>query len=70
MNVPKFPTLPNIMQAKRKPLKKVTPEELGVDISPRLEILEVREPPKRQGGGRVGSVDELIDKLKNEAKVI
>lgn len=58
------------MKAKKKPLVKITPEELGVDISPRLQTLKVEEPPKRQGGRKVESVDELIDKLKNEAKVL
>ncbi|KNE58217.1 hypothetical protein AMAG_05028 [Allomyces macrogynus ATCC 38327] len=70
LNTPRFATLPNIMKAKKKPIKKFTPTDLGVDVSPRLEILKVEEPPKRQGGGRVANVDELISKLKNEAKVI
>ncbi|ORZ41353.1 electron transfer flavo protein subunit beta, mitochondrial [Catenaria anguillulae PL171] len=70
LNTPRFASLPNIMKAKKKPLAKLSPADLGIDISPRLEILKVEEPPKRQGGGRVASVDELIDKLKNEAKVI
>eukprot|EP00192_Tetraselmis_astigmatica_P018850 CAMPEP_0117655602 /NCGR_PEP_ID=MMETSP0804-20121206/4368_1 /TAXON_ID=1074897 /ORGANISM="Tetraselmis astigmatica, Strain CCMP880" /LENGTH=252 /DNA_ID=CAMNT_0005461967 /DNA_START=270 /DNA_END=1028 /DNA_ORIENTATION=+ len=70
LNEPRFATLPNIMKAKKKPMEQLKAEELGVDISPRLEMLEVNEPPKRQGGLIVSSVDELIDKLKNEAKVI
>ncbi|KXS13628.1 electron transfer flavo protein, beta subunit [Gonapodya prolifera JEL478] len=70
LNTPRFATLPNIMKAKKKPLAKLTPKDLGVDITPRLEILEVAEPPKRSGGRKVESVDDLIDKLKNEAKVI
>jgi electron transfer flavoprotein beta subunit len=58
------------MKAKKKPLEKITPESLGVDISPRLETLKVEEPPKRSGGRKVESVDDLVDKLKNEAKVL
>jgi electron transfer flavoprotein beta subunit len=58
------------MKAKKKPLTKSTPEQLKVDISPRLETIKVEEPPKRQGGKKVESVDDLIDKLKNEAKVL
>ena len=58
------------LKAKKKPLEKLTPEELGVDATPRLVTLKVTEPPKRQGGIRVGSAAELVDKLKNEAKVI
>jgi electron transfer flavoprotein beta subunit len=58
------------MKAKKKKLTKSTPEQLKVDIAPRLETLKVEEPPKRQGGKKVESVDELIDKLKNEAKVL
>jgi electron transfer flavoprotein beta subunit len=57
--VPRYATLPNIMKAKKKPLKKITPADLGVDVTPRLEILEVSEPPKRVGGGKVESVDEV-----------
>ncbi|KAI9217388.1 electron transfer flavoprotein, beta subunit [Blastocladiella britannica] len=70
LNTPRFATLPNIMKAKKKPLAKLTPADLGVDIAPRLQTIKVEEPPKRQGGGRVESVDDLISKLKNEAKVI
>ncbi|KAI9320821.1 hypothetical protein BX666DRAFT_1911643 [Dichotomocladium elegans] len=70
LNEPRYASLPNIMKAKKKPLKKITPEDLGVDIAPRLQTLKVDEPPKRQGGRKVESVDELIDKLKNEAKVL
>ena len=58
------------MKAKKKPLVKITPEDLGVDISPRLQTLKVEEPAKREGGRKVESVDELVDKLKNEAKVL
>jgi electron transfer flavoprotein beta subunit len=70
LNEPRYASLPNIMKAKKKPLDVVTPEALGVDVTPRLKVLKVAEPPKRQGGGKVGSVSELVDKLKNEAKVI
>ncbi|KAJ3414915.1 hypothetical protein HDV05_005864 [Chytridiales sp. JEL 0842] len=70
LNEPRYATLPNIMKAKKKPLKKLTPAELGVDITSKLQVLEVSEPPKRVGGKKVESVDELIEKLKNEAKVL
>jgi len=70
LNEPRYASLPNIMKAKKKPLDIFTPETLGVDIAPRLTVLNVAEPPKRQGGGKVASVVELVDKLKNEAKVI
>ena len=70
LNEPRFASLPNIMKAKRKPLDTVTPEALGVDVTPRIRTLKVEEPPKRQGGVKVADVDELIAKLKNEAKVI
>ncbi|GLJ42560.1 hypothetical protein SUGI_0882310 [Cryptomeria japonica] len=70
LNQPRYATLPNIMKAKSKPIKKVTPEELQVQIMPDLEVLEVVEPPKRKSGMMVSSVDELINKLKNEAYVI
>ncbi|KAI8991338.1 electron transfer flavoprotein, beta subunit [Mycotypha africana] len=70
LNEPRYASLPNIMKAKKKPLLKLTPEELGVDISPRIETLKVEEPPKRVGGRKVENVDELIDKLRNEAKVL
>ena len=70
LNEPRYASLPNIMKAKRKPLDEFTPEDFGVDISKRLQIIRVDEPPERQAGIKVKSVDELIDKLKNEAKVI
>ncbi|KAF5175930.1 Electron transfer flavoprotein subunit beta [Thalictrum thalictroides] len=70
LNQPRYATLPNIMKAKSKVIKKVTLEELGVEIKPDLEIVQVTEPPKRKAGVIVSSVDELIDKLKNEAHVI
>ncbi len=70
LNEPRFASLPNIMKAKKKPIDVATPEELGVDVTPRVEILKVSEPPKRDAGIRVQSVAELVDKLKNQAKVI
>jgi electron transfer flavoprotein beta subunit len=70
LNEPRYASLPNIMKAKKKPIDVLTPDELGVDIAPRLKILRVEEPPRRQSGVRVSSVAELIGKLKNEAKVI
>lgn len=70
LNEPRYASLPNIMKAKKKQLDVMKPEDLGVDYTPRLTVVKVTEPPKRQGGGKVADVDELIDKLKNEAKVI
>ena len=70
LNTPRYATLPNIMKAKKKPLDITTAEVLGVDISPRLKTLKVVEPPKRKGGVMVANVAALVDKLKNEAKVI
>lgn len=70
MNEPRYASLPNIMKAKQKPLAIRSAADLGIDLSPRVTLLEVVEPPKRQGGGKVASVDELILKLKTEAKVI
>lgn len=70
LNEPRYASLPNIMKAKKKDLAVMKPEELGVDYKPRLTVVKVAEPPVRKGGGKVASVDELIDKLKNEAKVI
>jgi electron transfer flavoprotein beta subunit len=64
LNEPRYASLPNIMKAKSKPLATKTPDELGVDIARRLETIKVAEPPKRQAGIKVGSVDELVDKLK------
>ncbi|KAK0455452.1 uncharacterized protein EV420DRAFT_1272735 [Desarmillaria tabescens] len=61
---PRYASLPNIMKAKKKPVEKLKAEDLGVDLTPRLETVKVAEPPKRVGGGRVGSVDELVTKLK------
>jgi electron transfer flavoprotein beta subunit len=70
LNEPRYASLPNIMKAKKKPIEQVAPGALGVDVSPRLVTLKVEEPPRRQGGGKVGSVEELVDKLMNEARVI
>jgi electron transfer flavoprotein beta subunit len=70
LNEPRYATLPNIMKAKKKPLEVVKPDALAVDVSPRLATLKVAEPPKRKGGGRVADVKELVQKLRNEAKVI
>lgn len=70
LNEPRYATLPNIMKAKRKPLEALKPEELGVDVAPRLKTLKVAEPPKRSAGERVADVAQLVDKLKNVAKVI
>ena len=70
LNEPRYATLPNIMKAKKKPLDTVKPEDLGVDVSPRLTTLKVSEPPKRSAGVRVADVAQLVDKLKTEAKVI
>ncbi|GEC94965.1 electron transfer flavoprotein subunit beta [Zoogloea ramigera] len=70
LNEPRYATLPNIMKAKKKPLETVKPAELGVDVAPRLTTLKVVEPAARSAGIRVGDVAQLIDKLKNEAKVL
>jgi electron transfer flavoprotein beta subunit len=70
LNEPRYASLPNIMKAKKKPIEQLTPEALQVDIAPRLVTLKVEEPAKRQGGKKVASVQELVDKLKTEARVI
>jgi len=70
LNEPRYATLPNIMKAKKKPLETVKPDDLGVDVAPRLTTLKVTEPPKRSAGIKVADVAELVSKLKNEAKVI
>ena len=70
LNEPRYATLPNIMKAKKKPLDIVKPADLGVDVTPRLTTLKVSEPPKRSAGIKVADVAELVNKLKNEAKVI
>ncbi|KZS90546.1 electron transfer flavo protein beta subunit [Sistotremastrum niveocremeum HHB9708] len=64
LNEPRYASLPNIMKAKKKPIQKLTPADLKIDLAPRLETLKVTEPPKRQGGGRVDNVVELIEKLR------
>jgi electron transfer flavoprotein beta subunit len=70
LNTPRYASLPNIMKAKKKPLDVLAPADLGVDITPRLVILKVEEPPKRKAGVRVSDAAGLVDKLKHEAKVI
>ncbi len=70
LNEPRYAKLPNIMKAKKKPLDTMSPDDLGVDVTPRLKTVKVAEPPKRSGGVKVADVAELVDKLKNEAKVI
>ncbi|MDE3059880.1 MAG: electron transfer flavoprotein subunit beta/FixA family protein [Pseudomonadota bacterium] len=70
LNEPRYAALPNIMKARAKPLAKMTPQELGVDIAPNMARLKVEEPKKRKGGGKVKSVEELVEKLRNEAKVL
>jgi len=70
LNEPRYATLPNIMKAKKKPLETVKPADLGVDVAPRLSTLKVAEPPKRNAGVMVADVAQLVEKLKNEAKVI
>jgi electron transfer flavoprotein beta subunit len=70
LNEPRYASLPNIMKAKKKPIETLTPEALGVDAAPRLVTLKVAEPPKRLAGVKVKDIGELVDKLKNEAKVI
>ncbi|MBU7573510.1 MAG: electron transfer flavoprotein subunit beta/FixA family protein [Hydrogenophaga sp.] len=70
LNEPRYVTLPNIMKAKKKPLETVKPEDLGVDVKPRIKTLKVSEPPRRGAGVKVPDVAALVDKLKNEAKVI
>jgi electron transfer flavoprotein beta subunit len=70
LNEPRYASLPNIMKAKKKPIDAMTPDALGVDVTPHLITLKVEEPAKRQGGVKVGSVEELVSKLKTEARVI
>jgi electron transfer flavoprotein beta subunit len=70
LNEPRYASLPNIMKAKKKPLEEKTPADYGVDVAPRLKVLKTVEPSSRKAGVKVGSVDELIEKLKNEAGVI
>jgi electron transfer flavoprotein beta subunit len=70
LNEPRYASLPNIMKARKKPIETVKPADLGVDVTPRLTVLKVEEPPKRVAGKKVGSVQELVEKLRTEAKVI
>jgi electron transfer flavoprotein beta subunit len=70
LNEPRYASLPNIMKAKKKPVDVLSPDELGVDTAPRLKLLKVEEPPRRQAGVKVASVAELVQKLRQEAKVI
>ena len=70
LNEPRYASLPNIMKAKKKPIEEIVASDLGVDVSPRLEQIKVEEPPKRKAGIKVANVAELVQKLKNEAKVI
>ncbi|AFW00262.1 electron transfer flavoprotein subunit beta [Gluconobacter oxydans] len=70
LNEPRYVALPNIMKAKKKPLEERKASDLGVDITPRLKVIRTAEPPQRQAGVKVSSVDELVSKLKNEAGVI
>jgi electron transfer flavoprotein beta subunit len=70
LNTPRYTSLPNIMKAKKKPIDTLTADALGIDIAPRLVIVEVEEPAQRRSGRKLASIAELVDKLKNEAKVI
>jgi len=70
LNEPRYASLPNIMKAKQKPLDEKTPDDYGVDVEPRLEILKIAEPPIRQAGVRVENAAELVEKLKNETGII
>jgi electron transfer flavoprotein beta subunit len=70
LNEPRYASLPNIMKAKKKPIDQMTAADLGVDVTPRVQQIKVEEPPKRKAGIKVSSVAELVQKLKNEAKVI
>jgi len=70
LNEPRYVKLPNIMKAKKKQLDTYSPSDLEVDIAPRLKLIKVEEPPVRAGGVKVADVEELVDKLRNEAKVI
>jgi electron transfer flavoprotein beta subunit len=70
LNEPRYASLPNIMKARKKPIETMKPADLGVDPAPRLTLLKVSEPPRRQAGKKVGSAAELVAKLRSEAKVI
>jgi electron transfer flavoprotein beta subunit len=66
LNEPRYATLPNIMKAKKKPMEKLTPSDLGVDISPHYDVLSVEDPPQREAGTKVDSVEDLVAKLKEK----
>ena len=70
LNEPRYASLPNIMKAKKKPIEQLIASDLGIDINPRVQQIKVEEPPQRKAGIKVASVAELVQKLKNEAKVI
>ena len=70
LNEPRYASLPNIMKARKKPIETLSPAALGVEVTPRLAVLKVEEPPRRKAGAKVGSVAELVQKLRTEAKVI
>ena len=70
LNEPRYASLPNIMKARKKPIETIKPEDLGIDPAPRLKLVRVAEPPRRQAGKKVGSVADLVAKLRTEAKVI
>ncbi len=70
LNEPRYASLPNIMKAKKKPIEQLNASDLGIDITPKIQQIKVEEPPKRKAGIKVSSVAELVQKLKNEAKVI
>ena len=70
LNEPRYASLPNIMKAKKKPIEQINADDLEIDIKPRINQIKVEEPPKRKSGIKVASVAELVQKLKNEAKVI
>ena len=70
LNEPRYASLPNIMKAKKKPIEQINASDLGVDTNSRIKVVKVEEPPKRKAGIKVANVEELVQKLKNEAKVI
>ncbi|CAM2937958.1 electron transfer flavoprotein subunit beta [Komagataeibacter xylinus] len=70
LNEPRYASLPNIMKARKKPMEKITPADLGVDMTPRLSVISVSEPPERKAGVKLDSAAELVSRLRNEAKVI
>src|SRR5260370_22719016 len=70
LNEPRYASLPNIMKAKKKPIDEKSPADYGVDVAPRLEVVKTSEPPGRKAGAKVGSVAELVAKLKNDAGVL